>query len=245
MNKSGTGGLRVHLDTRHCQLAPAESDKLDSDLESLRRQVEHFPAADLNVLIEHNARSNDYSVKLSLLLSGATLVGNDHDSAWHAAFERVLSGLEENVRAYKDRLGNVPERQKQEKGTHQEIEPSNEPDRAELDAAVRGGDYTAFRTATFPYEEAVRKRAGRWVDRIPAVQGRIGRGLELADIVEEVFLTAFEQYDRRPAGLRFGDWLESLIDPAVKAIQAHPDQELENINLARSARAAEAGPGAV
>jgi ribosome-associated translation inhibitor RaiA len=245
MNQSGTRGLRVHIDTHHCQLAAAESDKLDSDLESLRRQVEHFPAADLHVLIEHNARSNDYSVKLSLILPGATLVGNDHETAWHPAFERVLSGLEENVRAYKDRLGNVPERQKHEKGTHQEVEASQGPDRAALEAAVRGGDYTAFRMATFPYEEAVRKRAGRWVERFPEVQARIGRGLEIADVVEEVFLTAFEQHDGRPAGLRFGDWLESLIDPAVKAIQANPDEELENINLARSARAAEAGPGAV
>src|SRR5262245_48098504 len=204
MNLNGIGGLRVRIDTHHCQLSAAESEKLATDLESLRRQVDHFPAADLNVLIEHNARSNDYSVKLSLLLSGATLVGNDHDPAWHAAFERVLSGLEENVRAYKDRLGNVPERQKQEKGTHQEIEPSSEPDAAALEGAVRAGDYTAFRTATFPFEEAVRKRAGRWVGRLPEVQARIGRGLEIADIVEEVFLTAFEQYDRRPPGVRFG-----------------------------------------
>ncbi len=245
MNSNGTPGLRVHIDTHHCQLSPTESDKLDTDLESLRRQVEHFPAADLNVLIERNARSNDFSVKLSLLLPGATLVGNDHDPAMHAAFERVLSGIEENVRAYKDRLGNVAERQKHEKGTHQELEPSLDPNLGALDAAVRDGDYTAFRTATFPYEEAVRKRAGRWVERYPEVQARIGKGLEIADVVEEVFLTAFEQYPRRPAGLRLGDWLESLIDPAVREIQAHPDAELENINLARTARVAEAGPGAV
>jgi hypothetical protein len=63
-------------------------------------------------------------------------------------------------------------------------------------------------------------------------------------MVEEVFLTAFDQYDRRPAGLRLGDWLDSLIDPAVKALHRNGDAELENINLARSARAADRGPGA-
>src|SRR5262249_28926026 len=151
----------------------------------------------------------------------------------------------ENVRAYKERLGNVEERAKHEKGTLQGVAPSIDPDAAAIDKAVRDGDYTAFRTVTFGYEEAVRKRAGRWVERYPDVQARIGRGLELADVVEEVFLTAFEQYDERPRDIRFGEWLEQLIDPAVRELHKNGDRELENINLARAARAAERGPGAV
>jgi len=237
--------LNVQFDAHHFELTQAEIDKLQTDTDSLARQVAHFPYADLHVLAEHNARSNDYSVKLTLRLSGADLVGNDHDPSLHAAFERCLSGLEENVRAYKDRLGNLDERAKHEKGTLQEVEPSVDPDPAAVEKAVRDGDYSAFRTATFGYEESVRKRAGRWVERYPEVQARIGRGLEIADVVEEVFLTAFEQYDDRPTGVRFGDWLEGLIDPAVRELHKHGDQELENINLARSARAAEQGPEAV
>jgi len=60
-----------------------------------------------------------------------------------------------------------------------------------------------------------------------------------------VFLSAFEGYAKRPADVRFGDWLESHLDPAVKELRAHPDEELENINLARTARAAELGMDAV
>ena len=236
---------RVVFDAHHCTLAPAQTDKMREGLDSLLRQVGAFPLHDVRVLVERNERSNDYSVKVTVILDGATLVGNDHDAAMYAAFDRCLSSLSENVRAYKDRLGQVPERQKQVKGTHQELEPDVDPDRAALDAAVEAGDYAAFRLAAVGYEEPLRKRVGRWVERYPDVAAQIGRRLEVADIVEEVLLTAFEGYARRPKDLRFGDWLEALIDPAIKTLRVKRDEELENINQARSAVEAEQGPGAV
>jgi len=235
---------RIQFDIHQCQLSEGELDKLRESLDALQAKVAHFPVADVHVLIERNHRSNDYSVKVTLILPGETLVGNDHDVVPNAALERILTGLEENIKAYKSRLGQVAERQKQEKGTHQDLEPNPPPDPKAVDSAVRDGDYTAFRTATVGYEEPVRKRVGRWVERYPEVQGRIGNGLALADIVEEVFLLAFDGYGGRPQEIRFGDWLVALIDPAVKAIQSRPE-ELENINLVRSARDAEGGlPGA-
>jgi hypothetical protein len=39
-------------------------------------------------------------------------------------------------------------------------------------------------------------------------------------------------------------WLEGLIDPAIRTLQAKGDAELENIHRARSAFEAEQGPGA-
>jgi hypothetical protein len=82
----------------------------------------------------------------------------------------------------------------------------------------------------------VRRRAGQWIERYPEVQGQIGRRLEVEDVVEEVFLLAFEHYGQRPADVRLGEWLNTLIDPAVRALQSRPDEELENISLVRSAR---------
>jgi ribosome-associated translation inhibitor RaiA len=216
--------------------------QMRQQLDSLLRQVEAFPLSDVHVLVERNTRSNDFSVKITLILPGETLVGTDHDPFLLAAFDRCLIGLEENVRAYKDRLGRVPQRQKVEKGTHQELAPTVQPDGAAIASAVADGDYSAFRTATFSYEEPLRKRAGRWIERYPAVQARIGKGLEVNDVVEEVFLTAFESYEHRPMDIRFGDWLEALMDPAIKALQHRTDEELENLNLVRSALEAEGGP---
>ena len=237
-----TEKTRILFDAHQCRLSEQETAQMHLRLGSLLEQVEAFPVTDIHVLVERNNRSNDFSVKITLILPGETLVGNDHDPFLLAAFDRCLIGLEENVRAYKDRLGRVSERQKVEKGTRQDIEPSAQPDGAVIEQAIRDGDYTAFRTATLAYEEPLRKRIGRWIERYPLVEARIDRGLKVADIVEEVFLAAFEGYDRRPVGIRFGDWLEALIDQAVKSLQNPSSEEMENINLIRTALEAEGGP---
>jgi ribosome-associated translation inhibitor RaiA len=234
-NTSGSAQLLVYYDVHHYELSPDDQEKMNVSLDALARQVEHFPLHDLRVLIERNARNNEFSVKLTLLLPGRTLVGSDHDAALHAAFERVLSSLVENVRAYKDSLGQVPERQRQEKGTRQEIMPATPVNTAAVEAAVGEGDYPAFRAALAPYEDPLRLRAGRWVERYPEIQARMGRGLDIGDVVDGVFLAAFEGYNSRPVDERFGEWLETLLDPTVRAIAEHPDEELENINMARSA----------
>jgi ribosome-associated translation inhibitor RaiA len=234
--------LQVIFDVHQYSLSEQEQKLLHDGLEGLARQVENFPVADLHVLVEGNARNNDVSVKLRLMLPGTTLVASDHDAVTAPAFERCVSSLAASLHAYKDRLGRVKERQKAEKGTHQDLQPSNDLDQAAVDAAVTGGDYSSFRAATFPFEEGVRKRVGRWVQRYPEFEARIGKGVEIDDVVEEVFLLAFEGYESRPADVRFGDWLEALLDPAVKALAENPDEELENVNLARAARAAEQGP---
>ena len=166
-NSNGKPGLRIRIDTHQCNLSPAVVDKMESDLDSLGRQVADFPVAEVQILVEHNARSNDYSVKTSLILPGSTLVGNGRDAAVHVAFQNCLQSLEENVRGYKERLDRTSERQKQEKGTHQDLLPSVDPDPVELAEAIAADDYSAFRTATFGYEDAVRQRAGRWIDATP------------------------------------------------------------------------------
>jgi ribosome-associated translation inhibitor RaiA len=226
--------LRVQIDTHQCDLSPDAITKMQDGLDSLTRMVENFPKPELRILVEHNNRSNDYSVKTSLLLSGATLVASDHNQVMHAAYEQCLANLMREVKDYKDRLGNVPERQKQLKGTHQDLEPAPDPDPGAVEAAVAAGDYAAFRTATAGYEEPLRDRVGRWVERSPHVDGQVGRRFTIADVVEEVFLDAFERFGERPKGVRFGEWLTGLIDPAVKELMSHTDEELENVRMART-----------
>jgi ribosome-associated translation inhibitor RaiA len=231
--------LQVIFDVHQYRLSPAEEQTLHGSLDLLSRQVEHFPIADLHVMIEGNARSNDVSVKFSLMLPGTTLVTNDHDASVHTAFERCLNSLQDSLQAYKDQLGRVPERHKAEKGTLQELHPTVPIDAEALARAADAGDFGAFRTALLPYEEGLRKRVGRWVQRYPAFEAQIGKGVEIADIVEDVFLLALEGYAHRPLDVALGVWLENLIDPAIKALQSHRDEELENINLARTAMTAE------
>jgi ribosome-associated translation inhibitor RaiA len=204
-------------------------------VDSLAKQVGKFPVAELRVLIERNSRNNEFAVKLTLILSGETLVTSDHDRVLHAGFERAVASLEDALKGYKDRLNQIEARRKAENGKHQEIIPATPIDFNALTAAVQDADYTAFRAAIAPYEDPLRVRIGRWVERYPAVQGRIGRGLETIDLTEAVFLAAFEAHETRTDGVRYGDWLENLIDPTVRAFEHDPDGELENVNMARSA----------
>lgn len=237
--------LNVQFDAHEFELTEAEKSKMLLNLEGLGKQAATFPVADLHIYLEYNRHSRDHVVKLSLILSGTRLVTTDHDVQLHPAFERALAALTENLKAYKAQLERVPDRQRAEKGTVHQVEPGGGLDAEQMTAAVREGDYTAFRVAALPYEESVRKRAGRWIERYPDLAAQVGRGLQINDVVESVFLAAFEQFDSRPLDLRFGDWLDGLIDPAVKRLRDHRDAELETINLARSAVEAEGGPGLV
>jgi ribosome-associated translation inhibitor RaiA len=233
---------QVIFDVHQYPLSPGEEQTLRDSLDGLARQVAHFPVADLHILIEGNARTNGVTVKLSLVLPGTTLVVSDHHATAQPAFERSLDSLLDSLRAYKERLGQVPERQKLEKGTHQELHPEVAIDAAAVEEAVHGSDYPAFRTALLPYEEGVRKLVGRRVQRYPEFDAQIGRGVAIADIVEDVFLTAFEGYANRPADVPLGMWLQGRIEVALKALQQNRDAEMENIQMARAARAAVQDP---
>jgi ribosome-associated translation inhibitor RaiA len=227
--------LRIEFDCHECRPDPAVLDALADGADSLARQVGDFPQADLRVVIEPNARRGEYSVKLTLLLPGQTLVTSDHDRLIHPAFERAMASLEDAVRGFKDKLDGVGERRKVEAGTHQLMTPDGPVDGAALDAAAAAGDYPAYRAAAAGYEGALRLRVGRWVERYPTLQARMGKGVETPDVAEAVLLSAFEEHAAAPPTIPYGEWLEGLIDAEVRAFDRDPGGELDNVNMARTA----------
>lgn len=235
--------LRIELDTKHCVPSAEEITKMERALEPLHRVTQSFPVSDLYVTIIHHPRSGDYHVKLALVLPGRTLFTGDRHRDYYAAYEQCIDNLLRKVTAYKQSMDSAPERSKQRKGTHQEIIPTQVPDHEEMQRAIRQGDYSAFRSATLMYEEPLRKRIGRWMQRDPDLEALIDDRLKLADLVEDVFLTAFERYPMKPREVPPGDWLEDLIGVVLQALAADPDGELENVNMARTAREAEPSTG--
>ncbi len=228
--------LRIELDTKNCAFSPAELEKMEQALDPLREPVCTFPVSDLYITVTHHPTPRDYHIRMSLVLTGRTLFTGDRDVNPLSACKRCVRKLVSKVTAYKENLGAKPERAKTQEGTIQEIVPEMEPDADQLQRSVEAGDYAAFRRATLVYEEALRKRAGRWIERYPQLTSRLGAAFTLADLVEEVFLNAFEHFHRRPQALRFGQWLEELIDPSVKALLSDPEAEQENIEAARTFR---------
>ncbi len=119
-------------------------------------------------------------------------------------------------------------------GTTMEVEPNRRMDGQQVASAVEQGNYTEFRRAMYPIEASLRDRVGRWVQRYPQVQRMIGERFSIADIVEETFMLAFDRFSDWQPEMFFGQWIESLIDPAMKAIAKDPEGELEVIGFLRS-----------
>jgi hypothetical protein len=228
--------LRVEIDANQFELSPEDAQRLHDGLSALGKLTEDLPVSDLYVTIIHHPRSAEYQVKTALVLSARTLFSRDTGAHFHPLFVRCVANLVQQVTAYKQVRANAYQVHKHLKGTYQEVVPSQGPDTEQVEAAVRADDYGKFRKTTLPFEESLRKRIGRWVGRYPEVQEKIGTDLAIADVVEAVFLNAFEGYDKRPPNVRFGRWLETLIDGSVKDLLRNPDEELENISFVRTLR---------
>jgi len=226
--------LRIELDTKNFNFSHAELQKMEEALAPLREPVRNFPVSDLYITVTHHPTPDDFHVRTSLVLPGRTLFTGDRDANPLSAWGRCVRKLVSKVTAYKDNLSAKEERAKTREGTAQEVLPEAEPDVEQLRRSVETGDYAAFRHATYVYEEPVRKRGGRWIERYPEFEERLGIAYTLDDLVEEVFLNAFERFDQRPEAVRLGKWLEELIDPSVRALLKDPDAERENIEAVRT-----------
>ncbi len=228
--------LRIELDTKNCELSPAALAKYEAGLEPLRDPVKKFPVSDLYITIAYQPRSQIYRVKTVLVLPGRTLAAADIDRYAYTAYERCIRKLIRKLLAYQESMSAIDELTKYQKGTQHAVVPEQEPDVQAMEAAVRNADYSAFREAAYVYEAPLRNRIGRWVERYPEMERMLGSEFTLADMVEEVFLNAFERYDERPNNVPLGEWLEQLIDPSLKLLAENPDEEWENIQFARTLR---------
>ena len=226
--------LRIQLDTKHCNLSAAEIAKMEANLGTLRTRAEQFPIADLYVTVTRFPRTGDYHVKTSLVLTGRTLFTGDRDILVHPAYLRCIHKLVKKLDAYIEALSNKPALAKHEEGTQLEVVPAGVPDAKQVERAVCDGDYAAFRQSLDMYDEAVRRRVSRWINRYPQLAARLDDWLSVDDAVEEVFLNAYERYHDRPESSRLGQWLEDLIDPSLRALLANPEEELASISRART-----------
>ncbi len=227
--------LQIETDAGGMVISAGEQEKMDRDLDTLRKLIARFPSPQLKVEIS-NQTPRIVRVGASLRLAGRTLFTAGEASSLHAAWDWAIRRLVEKVTTYKEHLGRVPERQKEAEGTLHEIVPSMPPDADAIANAAAQLDYRAFRTAMNVYEDALERRVGRWIERYPDAEARLGDGLLISELVEEVFLNAFDQFNQRPDSLRLGQWLENLIDPSVQMLLRHEGEEKENLSFIASAK---------
>jgi ribosome-associated translation inhibitor RaiA len=230
--------LAVQIHTRHYDLAAAERASLEACLGSLSKLVSRFPGASLHVDIARHPRAKDFHVKTSLRLAGRTLFTGERDPLLHRAYERCVRKLMHKAKAYREKLERKPTIEKEVQGTLHTVVPDREPDAPALESAVRDGDFARFRTAAGVYDGALGKRIHDRLARYVMPAAIQAAGITEDDVLEEVYLNAFEGFPGRPRD-RVGNWFESLIDPSLRALLEHPEAEKENLGYVR-----EAGSGA-
>jgi len=229
--------MQIETDSGNLTISPGEQEKMDRDLNTLRKTIAIFPSPQLKLEIS-NQTPGILRVGASLRLAGRTLFTAGEAGTLHAAWDTAIHRLIDKVRAYKDHLGRVPERRREAEGTLHEIVPSMPPDADALTRSVGQLDYRTFRAAMGVYEDALEKRVGRWIERYPEAEARLGDGLLISEIAEEVLLNAFDSYAHRPQSLRLGQWLENLIDPSIQTLLRDSDVEQENLRFIATAREA-------
>ncbi len=225
--------LRIELNTKGCELTPQEIEDMEVDLDTLSQLVEDFPVSDLHITVVYHHKAHDYHVKTSLGLSGKKLFTGERHAKFHPAFESCIRKLTKKVRAHKRgmRVGEVAE--KLASGTRHEVSPAGEINVAGLVQAVKADEYADFRREIDLFEPSLASRISHWVERYPEIANRLDHPFQVSDIVEEVFLNAFDRFDERPHNTPPGQWLEQLIDPSVQALLQSPDEEYERIQFAR------------
>lgn len=228
-NSEQAHALRVAFETQHCKLSPIEIERLDSDLDVLRELVDDFPVSDLHVTVIHHPRRDDYHVRITLSLPGRKLFTGERHVKIHPAYERCINKLIKKIRAHKQQMQVGADVVKLVKGPRQSIQPVAEFDVGGLIQAIENDDYIEFRQQMDVFEPALSARIARWLGKYPEIQDEADWPISVSDIVEEVFLNAFDKFDHRSHDVPPGDWLESLIDPSVQAILQSPDNEYQRI----------------
>lgn len=229
--------LRVQIEARQCTIPQDELTRMERTLDALGAEVEDLPASDLSITVIHHPRSQDFHVEARLQVPGRSLRTGDTDAYLDSAFARCTRKLVQKVRDYKAN----PDRQAIERtirgiNLNQEVAAPEGTDMGPLGEAVAAGDYRTFRNLLIHYEDWIRRRVGRWVQRYPQAEALLGNGLSLGDLVEEVYLNAFERYRQRPTEVPFHLWLEQLLDPSLQALLRNPGEESMNASFARSLR---------
>ena len=229
--------LQVDIETKECDIPEDQRARMQDGLERIGEAVQDFPESHLWLTVVFHPNSQAFHVQSKLRLPGHTIVTGGQSEHLDTAFERCLERTLKRVELYR----RDPDETAIERASARNrlaAASIGQADRlfAGLNAAAERSDYLEFRHALRGHEDWLRLRVGRWVQRYPGVEDEIGRTLEISDLVEEVFLLAFERYADRPQPMPLRDWLDSLIDPAIHSFWRQPFEEKETLDRLQSAR---------
>jgi hypothetical protein len=231
--------LRVELASKGCEVPEDQRTRLQRLIEPLGEAVKDFPNPELWLKVIFHENRGAYHVEAKLKLPGRTHFTGDNDPHLDSALARCLRKLQHRVESNPEvDRGDLEQAWRRDANDRKWVAAAKpeDPDTGPIGRAVQAGDYKAFRTLLVGYEDWLRTRVGRWLQRYPEAQAQVGGRVLIGDLVEEVYLNAFEELDRKPAEVSLSSWLDSLIDRSLREVLQDPDEEHANASMARTLR---------
>lgn len=227
--------LAVDLKTTNYRLSDDLRTRMQPWIEALATRLQGIPQSHLEIHMAHHGRSESYNAELTLKLPGRRLFIRRRDVTADQALERAFTRLQRALEWHLDHL-NEPAIADARRHEALETDPITMPgpDVGPVADAANAGDYRRFRTLLSNYEIWLNRRVGRLVQRDERAEAEVGAGLLISDVVEEVYLSAFESFTERPAEVSLHEWLESWIGPSIRALLDNDDSDREAVSFARS-----------
>jgi len=231
--------LTVEIISRECLIPDDERERMQRGLRGVGNAVRDLPESELRIDLIYHPQTMMYHARFEMHLPGRSLFSGAKDTYLDLAFQKGVENLLEDIVDYQRRPDRDAVAEAQDRlELRDAILAPEDPRVGELARAALDGDYRMFRTGLAGYEDWLRLRVGRWLQRYPHAESRVGKDVLIGDLIEEVYLMAFESFARRPTAVPLHEWLNGLIDPAVKNVLRKTDQEHQAASLARTVREA-------
>ena len=215
--------MKVHWAYHNCgdALKVEIRDYANKKLSRLERLLVRFRPAlrelSLTVYRNRQARGDRFEARGVLHLPTRTLASEEQAPSWREAVDRAFDELVEQVRRHKEKLRGdwVYKRKNRQREELLAAGPLLTRDREQ-------SRRRAFYQLLAPMMRTVESHARREL-RVMELEGRVRRGeFGVVDVVDEVLLRAWYQYDERPTHLELDAWLMKILHKVLAQLGKEP-----------------------
>lgn len=191
------------------ELKERVSDYWNRKRRRIKRLLQPIPEDQQSLRLSMRPAKNGWDVRVILVLPTGTLVAEEqtfHRDEWPAAVDRVADKLAMEIRRHKEKLrhDDVYRRKRRREDEFHRV-------RSFLESDVRKGDRASFMELIRPLLRQVADQAHHEL-LVAQLEGAIRPGeLSVSDLVDEVAVRAWENYDHRPTRLNLDQWLLHLL----------------------------------
>ena len=109
--------FNTDIDVEGFRPTEAETLNITAEVDRIRPLVEEFPTQILHINLKYNSNSEEYEVKLALVLPGQTFATGGVSEAWEPSLEKSVHKMIRRVEHYKATMSGAPEQARIAAGT--------------------------------------------------------------------------------------------------------------------------------